>query len=252
MNDPIIDKGSKLPLHFQIFEDIKVKIESKHLQAGDKLPSESELQNLYDVSRITVRRAIQDLENEGYVKKSQGRGTIICNPKQKYDLKRLSSFSEDVKEHGEISSSIIRDFKIVKVDHKIAYSLGISEGDEVYYLERSRLSGETIVGLHKAYIKKTNDFSLDRTEFDETTSLYETLKRKGIRLKHANEILEAQIPDKEIQRSLGIPNNIPIFFKERTTFDHTGVPIEFVKMYYRSDVYQYKVTLDMNDENNNL
>lgn len=247
-----IDKNSKLPLHVQIYEDIREKIESKTLHAGDKLPSENELQNLYDVSRITVRRAIQDLENEGFVKKSQGKGTIVCNPKQKYDLKRLSSFSEDVKEHGEISSSIIRDFKIIKADHKTAYSLDILEGDEVYYLERSRLSGNTVVGLHKAYIKKSSEFSLDRAEFDETTSLYETLKDKGIHLKQAHEILEAQMPDKEIKKSLGIKENVPIFFKERITFDTSGVPIEFVKMYYRSDVYQYKVTLDVNDENNNL
>ncbi|MBS4210147.1 GntR family transcriptional regulator [Bacillus sp. FJAT-50079] len=248
----VIDKQSKLPLHFQIYEDIKGKIESKKLQAGDKIPSEKELQTLYDVSRITVRRAIHDLENEGFVKKSQGKGTIVCSTKQKYDLKRLSSFSEDVKEHGEISSSIIREFKIVKADHKTAYSLGILEGEEVYYLERSRLSGDTVVGLHKAFIKKTDEISLDRLEFDETTSLYERLKMKGIQLKYANEILEAQMPDKEIKKGLGMKDNIPIFFKERITYDTSGVPIEFVKMYYRSDVYQYKVTLDVNDGSKNL
>ncbi|KGM46306.1 GntR family transcriptional regulator [Neobacillus niacini] len=251
MKQSKIDKNSKVPLHYQIYEDIKGEIESKVLQAGDMLPSESDLQNLYDVSRITVRRAIQDLENDGFVKKSQGKGTIVCANKQKYDLQRLTSFSEDVKKLGEISSSIIRDFKVIKADSKTAKSLGIAEGDDVYYLERSRLSGDKIVGLHKAYIKKSSDFSLDRTEFDETTSLYETLKSKGIKLKHANEILEAQIPDKEIQKSLGISDNIPIFFKERVTFNTAGLPIEFVKMYYRSDIYQYRVTLDVSDENNN-
>src|SRR5437763_1651822 len=126
-----IDKESKVPLHYQIYEDIREKIESKQLPAGDMLLSESELQNLYGVSRITVRRAIQDLENEGFVKKSQGKGTIICTPKHRYDLKRFTSFSEDITKHGEISSSIIREFNSIKADFKVAQSLNIVEGDDV-------------------------------------------------------------------------------------------------------------------------
>ncbi|HEY2421057.1 MAG TPA: GntR family transcriptional regulator [Neobacillus sp.] len=243
-----IDKESKLPLHYQIYEDIKNKIINNELQAGVALPSEGELQELYGVSRITVRRAIQDLEIEELVKKYQGKGTFVLTPKHRFDLRKLSSFSEDVKKYGEISSSIIRDFRIVKVDFKIADSLDISEGDDVYYLERIRLSGDTAVGLHKAYIKMSSHFTLNETEFDETTSLYETLKGKGVDLKYANEILEAQMPDDEIKNSLGMKDHTPIFYKERTTYDSSNFPVEYVEMYYRSDVYQYRVTLDVNDE----
>ncbi|MFD1780142.1 GntR family transcriptional regulator [Fredinandcohnia salidurans] len=246
---PNIDKDSRVPLHFQIYEDIRGKIERKQLLAGDMLLSESELQNLYGVSRITVRRAIQDLENEGYVKKSQGKGTIICTPKHRYDLKTLTSFSEDITKHGEISSSIIREFSIIKADTKIAQSLNILEGDEVYYLERTRLSDNTIVGLHKAYIRMSNEFTLDPSEFNEKTSLYETLIKKGVLFKSADEILEAKTPDNNLKQILKIEDTIPIFYKERVTYDTSGIPIEYVKMYYRSDVYQYKVTLDVFDEN---
>lgn len=247
-----IDKKSKVPLHFQIYEDIKEKIENKTLAAGDMLPSETELQNLYAVSRITVRRAIQDLANEGFVKKAQGKGTVINTLKHRHDLKKLTSFSEDIKQHGEISSSIIRDFHVIKADFKIAHSLGINEGEEVYYLERSRLSDESIVGLHKAYIRKSDGLSLSRDEFDEKTSLYETLNKKGITLRFAEEILEARKPDGTIKKILDIKDSLPVFYKERITYDTAGMPIEFVKMYYRSDVYQYRVTLDVQDEKNNL
>jgi GntR family transcriptional regulator len=243
-----IDKDSKLPLHYQIYEDIKKRIINNELQAGTALPPEGELQELYEVSRITVRRAIQDLEIEELVKKYQGKGTFVSTPKHRFDLRKLSSFSEDVKKYGEISNSIICDFSIVKVDYKIAESLDISEGDDVYYLERIRLSGETEVGIHKAYIKMANHFTLNETEFDETTSLYETLKGKGVDLKYAKEILEAQMPDDEIKKSLKMKDNIPIFYKERTTYDSSDVPVEYVEMFYRSDVYQYRVTLDVNDE----
>lgn len=245
---PNIDKDSKVPLHFQIYEEIKKKIESKQLLAGDMLLSESELQNLYGVSRITIRRAIQDLENEGFVKKSQGKGTIVCTPKHKYDLKRLTSFSEDITKLGEISSSIIQEFNIINADFKVAQSLNILEGDEVYYLERIRLCGDAIVGLHEAYIRMSNEFTLDPSEFNEKTSLYDTLNKKGVQFKYADEILEANTPDKKLKKILEMEDNIPIFYKERVMYDTSGIPIEYVKMYYRSDVYQYKVTLDVFDD----
>lgn len=249
---PNIDKDSKVPLHFQIYEDIREKIESKQLLTGDKLLSESELQNLYGVSRITVRRAIQDLENEGFVKKAQGKGTIVCTPKQRYDLKRLTSFSEDITKHGQISSSIIREFNIIKADFKVAQSLNIEEGDEVYYLERIRLSGDSIVGLHKAYIRMSNEYTLDSSEFNEKTSLYDTLSKKGVEFKDADEILEAKQPDNKLKKILEMKESIPIFYKERVTYDTSGIPVEYVKMYYRSDVYQYKVKLNVSDDNNSL
>ncbi len=241
-----------MPLHFQIYEEIRKKIENKQLLAGDMLLSEIELQNLYEVSRITVRRAIQDLENEGFVKKSQGKGTIVCTPKHRYDLKRLTSFSEDITKLGEISSSIIREFNVIKADFKVAQSLNILEGDEVYYLERIRLCGDSIVGLHKAYIRMSNEYTLDPSEFNEKTSLYDTLNKKGILFKYADEILEAKTPDNKLKKILEMKDSIPIFYKERVMYDTSGIPIEYVKMYYRSDVYQYKVTLDVIDDNNNL
>lgn len=246
MSQSNINKDSKLPLHYQIFEDIKSKILNKELMEGEMLPSEVELQKLYEVSRITIRRAIQDLEFEGLVKKYQGKGTFVSTIKHNYDLRRLTSFSEDVKKYGEISSSIIRDFKIIKADFKLASALDIFEGDEVFYLERIRLSGDTAVGLHKAYIKKTNQFTLERAEFNESTSLYETLESKGVHLKHANELLEAQMPDDEIRVCLGMKESVPIFYKERITYDLHDAPVEYVEMFYRSDMYQYRVTLDMN------
>ena len=245
MDWKIIDKNSKIPLNYQIYMDLLDKIKSGQYKINDKIPAEPELQRMYDVSRITVRSAIQELEKEGYVKKYRGTGTIVCEPKRKYDLQYLSSFSDDIKEYGEKSSSVLLNFDFVKPGQKIAAALNISEDEKVYLIERNRLKGDMIVGLNKAYIKQGNNLVLEKSEFTPESSLYALLEKKGVHLTHAVELLEAQMPSHELCRILNIKKNQPIVYRERTTFMNQNDPVEYVEMFYRADLYQYRVSLDL-------
>ncbi len=243
MNQSNIDKNLKIPLHHQIYMDLLEKIQKGQYKTNDKIPAEPELQKMYGVSRITVRGAMQELEKEGYIKKYRGIGTIVCEPKRKYDLQHLTSFSEDIKEYGEKSSSELLNFGLVKPSEKVAKALNITD-EEVYFIERKRLRGELIVGINKAYIKKVNSLVLEETEFKPETSLYALLKSKGIYLTNAIEFLEAQMPSGELCSSLNIKKNQPIFYRERTTFVDQD-PVEYVEMFYRADIYKYRVSLDL-------
>ncbi|PYG87932.1 GntR family transcriptional regulator [Ruminiclostridium sufflavum DSM 19573] len=245
MNQFNVDKDLKIPLHHQIYLALLEKIENGQYRVNDKLPSEPELQSLFDVSRITVRSAMQELEKNGYVKKFRGIGTIVCEPKRKYNLQHLSSFSDDIKEYGEKSSSILLNFGLIVPGEKISGILNIPKDQKVYYIERSRLRDNLIVGLNKAYIKKENNLLLEESEFKPETSLYALLKKKGIYLKHAIELLEAQMPSTELCHTLNIKKNQPIFYRERITFMEQNNPMEYVEMFYRADVYQYKISLDL-------
>lgn len=248
INQKNVDKNLKMPLHYQIYMDLLDKIKSGQYKIKDKLPAEPELQRMYDVSRITVRSAIQELEKEGYVKKYRGTGTIVCEPKRKYNLQHLSSFSDDIKEYGEKSSSILLNFDLIKPSRKIAAALNISEDEKVYLIERNRLKGDLIVGLNRAYIKQVNHLVLEKSEFTPESSLYALLERKGVHLTHAVELLEAQMPSNELCTILGIKKNLPIFYRERVTFMDQNDPVEYVEMFYRADFYQYKVTLNLDNK----
>lgn len=239
-----IDKNLKIPLHYQIYMDLLDKIKSGQYKVNDKMPAEPELQRIYDVSRITVRSAMQELEKEGFVKKYRGTGTIVCEPKRKLNLQHLSSFSDDIKEYGEKSSSILLGFGLVTPSKKIAEALNISEDEKVYLIERNRLRGDLIVGLNKAYIKRVNNLLLEKSDFSAESSLYTLLERKGVHLTNAVELLEAQMPSSELCTILDIKKNQPIFYRERTTFMDEN-PVEYVEMFYRADIYQYKVSLDL-------
>lgn len=240
-----MDRNSKMPLHYQIYLDLLDKIENGTYALNEKLPAEPELQKTYKVSRITVRSAMQELETEGYVKKMRGIGTIVCEPKRKYDLQHLSSFSDDTKQYGEESSSILLEFEEVKPSEKVAGILKLEEDETVYYIERNRLRGDKIIGLNKAYIKKVNNLHLEDKDFKPETSLYALLEERGVLLKHAVEFLEARMPTNELCKTLNIQKNQPIFYKERTTYSDKNDPVEYVEIFYRADAYRYKVALDL-------
>jgi GntR family transcriptional regulator len=81
-----VDRNDHLPLYIQLKNIIEEKIKEEDLNPGDIIPSEKELQQEFGVSRITVRQAIKELENEGLVKKKQGKGTFVSFPKLSHEL----------------------------------------------------------------------------------------------------------------------------------------------------------------------
>lgn len=240
-----VDNNSKIPFHHQIYLNILQQIKSGYYKVNDKLPSEPELQEFYKVSRITVRSAMQELEREGYIKKFRGIGTIVCEPKMQYNLKHLTSFSEDNIEIGENPSSILLKFDVVIPSEKISTALNLASDEKVYYIERKRLRGDVIVGLHKTYIRQVKNLELKSGEFGPKISLYELLRNKGIVLKNAVEVLEARLPTADLCKILEIGKHQPVFYRERITYQDTNEPLEYVEMYYRADMYRYMVSLDV-------
>lgn len=245
----MLNKESQIPLHYQIYTDILEKIKNKEYKENDKLPSEVELQNLYGVSRITVRRAMQDLQKDGYAIKYRGIGTLVSKPKRSFNIQNLSSFSEDNEKYGEEASSILLNFEELIPEENIRAMLELKKNEKAYLIERIRLSGNMIIGLHKAYIKKVDNITLKEEDFQSNGSLYNILKEQGVSLDHALETLEAKLPNQELCKILKIDQMTPIFYKERKTYDVNNEPIEYVKMYYRADMYQYRAVLDLNKNN---
>ncbi|SHE94355.1 GntR family transcriptional regulator [Seinonella peptonophila] len=238
-----IDKKARIPLHHQIFLQIKESIEEGRWKEGDKIPSETDLQKIFDVSRITVRKAIEDLERDGYVQKRQGIGTVVMPVKHDYSLEELTSFSSDIEKIGGTSKSVVRAFQEMEADIKIASALGVEIGETVYYLERLRISDDRIVGLHKTYIIKNERIQIDPNEIHSETSLYRLLTEKGVQLDHADEVIEARIADNELKEILKVNGEQAIFYKERVTYDLLDKPIEYVEIFYLADHYRYKASM---------
>lgn len=142
----IIDKTSKIPLYLQLMQEMINKIEKGVYKENDKLPSERELCKIYDLSRITVRQALQELEREGYIYKVHGVGTFVAPKKYDQSLVKLYSFTDEMKKLGKTPSTKVMEFTILAIDEYLAKKMKLEPKEEVYKIVRLRLAdGEPLI-----------------------------------------------------------------------------------------------------------
>ena len=233
-------------LHKSVFDDLLTRILKCEFSDTGKLPAEPELQKYYGVSRITIRRAIQDLENSGYVLKCQGKGTIVQNEKINLELQKLDSFSNEANIKGITNSSELISFENIIPDKKIKNKLNLLKNEEVYRLVRIRCINGKKIGLQICYIVNKYGIKLSKEQFeDKNASLYKILSENGITLETAEENIEAILSPTKVAELLEIDRNTALFYRERLTYDDKNRVIEYVEMYYRSDEYKYSIKLSV-------
>ncbi len=116
------------------------------------IPSERELAEMYDISRMTVRQAVNNLVNDGYLIRRRGKGTFVAAQKIEQPLKGLTSFSEDMRARGMEPGTIVLSFETVPASQKLAEGLGVTEGDDLYEVRRLRLADGLPMALETLYI----------------------------------------------------------------------------------------------------
>lgn len=235
-----IDKESALPLYFQLENIIKESIEKGELKGGDKIPSEDELCKLFNISRNTVRKAINDLIKEGILYIERGKGTFVSYKIFDHPSERLMGFSEEMKLKNINPSSKIIEKAVIETPSFLKETF---DSDKVYKLKRLRFAGDKPIAIEEAFLPYSKFKNLFE-DFTEKDSLYETLKVKfKVVPYYASEIIEATLPNKEEANLLQIQLNQPVFRIKRKTFIKQGEIIEFVNAVYRADLY--RITLNL-------
>ncbi len=235
--------NKETPLYKSIYDDLKEKIQNNYYKEGTILPTELELVDRYQVSRITMRRALSDLEHDGLIKRIRGKGTVVL-PKKKYrDLYQLKSFTEEAKENNDIPTSIIIKCEERPCPANVAEMLDINPDENIYYLCRLRLINGRINGVFETFISERIGFKLNVENFDGNQSLYDFYESNGVVIGEANETIEAIIVPPYIKKMMFMDNDEPIFYRERVTFNDIGIPIEFSKNYYKANGYKYFIKM---------
>ncbi|AOT73212.1 hypothetical protein Gferi_19130 [Geosporobacter ferrireducens] len=230
------------PLYYQIKEFIKEKIENDEYSSGDTIPTEIELQKMFGVSRITVRQAINDLVNEGYVCKMRGKGTVVASSKIEEPLNRIMSYTEEMKLRGFNPVTKLVKVSIVKANKFIANHLELSSKDEVYKIERLRCADDSPMVFFTTYLSKELSLPLDESEY--MGSLYELLKKNNnIEVVGAKEYFEAAAADEQVSSLLEVGLYAPVLKRTRISYDMNGKVIEYSICYYRADKYKYSVEI---------
>jgi len=240
-----LNRSNHVPLYYQIKEVIDNMIQEGIWTSGDKIPSENELKEKFDVSRTTIRLAINELVSEGKLKKKQGLGTFVSKPKIEHPLSVLNSFTNEIRNKGLEAGSKLINLERVIPPNKVKEKLNLKENEKCILLERVRLINDEKVGIHFAYLNSSllEKYPFEDFDFD-NKSLYEIIEKNyEIKISRALETIEAAPADKYQSDLLEIESGFPMIVLERLTFTEEDIPLEFVEIYYRFDKYKYNIKL---------
>ena len=233
-----------MPLYFQLQEAIRNKIAHGVYKPDEPIPTEQELQKEYEVSRETVRKAINDLVLAGLVEKRRGKGTFVARPKITHRIGRVYSSTEEVIARGmEPGTRFIKVEKMIPPDY-IREEMGLGASDEIIQAKRLRLADDEPVAILISYLPYDLVPDLPDVKFV-NNSLYHTLEEHyGLVLSECDEIIEAGLVDEEDASLLNIPTSRPVLVVSRSTHLDNGRVIEKLVAFYRSDRFKYRVRLE--------
>lgn len=232
------------PLYYQIKEMLKDKIENEEYLPGDILPSELELQNQYNVSRITVSQAVKELANDGYVSRARGKGTVVISNKIEEKLNKIMSFTDEMKMRGFEPTTKFVKVNIVKLNKTIAKLLELSKDDEAYKIERLRYVNGSPMVFFVTYLRKSLNLPLDESRYMD--SLYGLLKKNNnLTISKVKENFEAVAADEQLSECLDVDIQTPVLKRTRLSYDMSGNVLEYTICYYRADKYKYSVEIEV-------
>ncbi len=188
---------------------------------------------------MTARQALKSLCEMGVAYSQRGKGTFVSESKLEKNFRQALSFSEEMHARGKRPQSRVLSFEVTHASSDAVEALRLTNGENVVSLRRVRLAGSSPMGLEWSRLPSRLCPDLLRS-LDPRGSLYRTLQeRYGIQIVMAEEVVEASIAQAEESRLLGIQKGKPVFVVTRTSYDHGGRPVEFVKSTYRGDHYKF-------------
>lgn len=223
----IIDKTSPIPLYFQVKEDIVKNIKDGVFNEGDALPSELALIDHYDVSRTTIRQAVEQLVNEGYLERKRGKGTFVKKTENFYwDLAELRSFDEVAQKKNLSSSTKLLSIKKIE-NNDVTNQIFEKKYDQFFQIERLRFIERQPSEIVTTYVPTSVALNLDKFDFSKI-SLFDILRDTyNIEISYADKKFTAINCSAEDAKLLDLKKNDAIQLVETITFDNLDQPIEY-------------------------
>lgn len=238
----MLKKG--IPRHSQISQWLRNQIDEGVYEADEKLPSENELAKKFDVSRVTIRRALQSLESESIIYRCQGLGSFVSDERTSHELVKLTDFNEDMVKAGLEPSSVVKKFKTVDAPDWLLPLLNIDEGSKVLQIDRLRLGDDEPVAFDSTWLPILYGQLLDENKLTEST-IYSLLEKNyDIPIIRGCYRLSAEIADANLATVLNVQEKSPLFLIDRLSYTIGEKPLYYQKRYYRNDKVVYEMTLE--------
>lgn len=235
-----LDRDSSKPLYLQIYEELCDFLASGDLKPGDRFPNELELVEKYSVARITVRRAIAEMVQEGRLIRQAGKGTFVATPKIERQLVNVSSFSKRMEALGLQASAQVLETKVVAATPRLSRELDVEIESPVLSLIRLRFSNQMPVAVENSYVSLLACPNLDKVDFN-NSSLYEVLDEcYGLHPVKSEKTLELTTANAWEAKQLNISQGSPLFLLRAQVLGEQ-IPIEYVKILLRADRFRFRI-----------
>ena len=232
------------PLYAQIKNVLRSRVLDGTYQPHEQLPSESEMMASFNVSRITVRQALGDLQNEGLIFRIHGKGTFVSKPKAFQDLGRLQGFGEAMRQMGYETFARVVSVRHIKPTAQVQERLRLPKQGKVTELQRVRFLNREPISLDITYVPAHIGIKLAKEDLA-SRDVFAILENDyGLSLGHADLQIGSTLADENLATQLRVQEGSPVLVIERTTHTSDGTPIDYEHLYYRGDAFQYKVRVD--------
>ncbi|MDN5715891.1 MAG: GntR family transcriptional regulator [Janibacter sp.] len=236
----VIDRASPVPLYHQLAEQLTAAIDDGRLQPGDPFENELALAARLTLSRPTIRRAIQEMVDQGLLVRRRGLGTTVANRKV-HRKARLTSLFDDLEAEGREPRTEVIDIEM-GTDERAAAALDLEPGTEMLSIVRVRSAGDQPLAIMHNWLPPVHS-EITREALQEQ-GLYALLRKRGVKPVVAQQSIGARMPTAAERRALGLRSGQPVLTMTRMAFDAAGSAIEFGDHAYRAQDYTIDLMLD--------
>lgn len=239
-----LDPNARVPLYHQIFLILRNRIFGGEVRPGELVPGEQELAAEFNVSRITAKRALNELAGAGLVVRERGRGTRVTHrPKAPAVTSSIDGWLENISLMGIATEARVLDFGYLAASEDIAQALELDPGTEVQHAVRvRRLDGEPMSYL-VTYVPADIGRQYDREDLD-TKPLLLLLELAGVKVASARQTISATLADSEVAGALSVHAGSPLIEVRRVVRDSSGRPVEYIRVLYRPDIYRFEMSMN--------
>lgn len=231
---------SDTPRYIQIHNQIKSRIEAGEWTSQKRLPAERELSETFNVSRMTLRQAIQTLVDEGLLERKVGSGTYVAEKKVSEPALGMTSFTELMAATGRVSKTQTISYKLTSPSASEMMRLQLADDEEVLIMERLRMGDDEPILLERTTLPASLITNFSRREL--TESLYVTLEKAGIQPGRAEQTISATLANERLSELLQIKRGDAILNVRQVSFDQHERPFEYVRSYYVGERFEFMLT----------
>ena len=235
---PRLRTESISPLYHQLMQRIRNDIEKGTYPVGSRIPPEHELEAVYQVSRVTVRRALAELTEAGLLVRKQGKGTFVSVPRISQNLKSVHSYHDACRQNGVAPGIRVIRVKEAEADETDRKELRLNPEDRVLETVRVRLADGEPVVLEKNHFSMAYAYLADA---DLSESLYEILREYGVEPRQGIHDISLGFAAEAQARYLGVEQGTPLLRLHEVIYDQKGRPLHNSQQWIRGDRFVFRI-----------